>query len=116
MNATLEPDPEDDMADKKSTPRDSRLAGQPAMRPVGPLPKVGPRPTFAQLKAQEDGRDFQRLADYLDDAARVALGLPAAPQAFTVDRELAGRIRDYYFDHPARIAELPDAIRDLINL
>ncbi|WP_159047805.1 hypothetical protein [Streptomyces sp. WM6378] len=101
---------------RQPAPHDSRLADQPAMRPVGPLPKVGPRPTFDQLMGQEDGRDYQPLAAQLDDAARTALGLPAAPQEVTVDRELAGRIRDYYFDRPQLVAQLPDAIRDLINL
>ncbi|MCX4826609.1 hypothetical protein OG883_44015 [Streptomyces sp. NBC_01142] len=101
---------------QQPTPRDSRLADQPAMRPVGPLPKVGPRPTFDDLMTQTDERDYQPLAAHLDDAARTALELPAAPQAVTVDRELAGRIRDYYFDRPDQIAQLPDAIRDLINL
>ncbi|MFI1312884.1 hypothetical protein ACH4TS_22480 [Streptomyces albidoflavus] len=99
-----------------TTPRDSRLADQPAMRPVGPLPTGGPRPTFDELAAQADGRDYQPLADHLDDDARAALGLPAAPQVVTVDAELADRIRTYYFEHPDRIAQLPDKIRDLINL
>ncbi|MFG2211962.1 hypothetical protein [Streptomyces sp. NPDC048638] len=101
---------------QQPTPRDSRLADQPVLRPVGPLPKVGPRPTFEQLMAQEDGRDYQPLAARLDDEARTALGLPAAPQEITVDRELADRIRDYYFDRPELVAQLPDAVRDLINL
>ncbi|WP_431983910.1 hypothetical protein [Streptomyces qinglanensis] len=101
---------------QQPTPRDSRLADQPAMRPVEPLPKVGPRPTFDELTAQADKRDYQPLARHLDDAVRTALGLPAAPQEVTVDRELAARIRDYYFHRPDQIAQLPDAIRDLINL
>ncbi|TLQ39225.1 hypothetical protein [Streptomyces marianii] len=101
---------------RKPNPRDSRMADQPVLRPVGPLPKVGPRPTFAELAAQADERDYQPLAAHLDGDARAALGLPAAPQAVTVDRELAGRVRDYYFEHPAKIAQLPDTIRDLINL
>lgn len=66
--------------------------------------------------AQEDGRDYQPLAAHLDDAARTVLGLPAAPQEVSVDRELAGRIRDYFFDRPAEIAQLPDAVRDLLSL
>jgi hypothetical protein len=101
---------------QQPSPRDSRLADQPALRPVGPLPKVGPRPTFDQLMAQTDERDYQPLAAHLDDAARTALGLPAAPQEVRVDRELAGRIRAYYFDRPDQIGQLPDDIRDLINL
>lgn len=86
------------------------------MRPVGPLPTVGPRPTFDELAAQADGRNYQPLAAHLDDQTRDALGLPAAPQEVTVDAELADRIRDYFFDRPAQIAQLPDTIRDLINL
>ncbi|MER8119176.1 hypothetical protein [Streptomyces sp. NPDC094031] len=101
---------------QQPTPRDSRLADQPAMRPVGPLPEVGPRPTFDELMAQQDGRDYQPLAAQLNDDARTALGLPTAPQEVTVDRELAARIRNYYFDRPELIAQLPDDIRDLINL
>ncbi|MFD4526629.1 hypothetical protein ACFWP7_22390 [Streptomyces sp. NPDC058470] len=101
---------------QQPTPRDSRLADQPALRPVGPLPKVGPRPSFDELTAQADGRNYQPLAAHLDGAARDALGLPAAPQQVTVDAALADRIRDYYFDRPDQIAQLPDAIRDLINL
>lgn len=104
------------MTDQQPSPRDSRLAEQPVFRPVGPLPQVGPRPSFDELTRQTDGRDFQPLAAHLDDDARDALGLPAAPQPVTVDRELADRIRGYFFDHPAQIAQLPDSIRDLINL
>ncbi|MEV6731354.1 MULTISPECIES: hypothetical protein [unclassified Streptomyces] len=65
---------------------------------------------------QADARVYQPLAEHLDDAARAALCLPATPQPFTVDCELADRIREYYFDHPDQARTLTDAVRDLINL
>ncbi|WP_274036597.1 hypothetical protein [Streptomyces sp. MMBL 11-1] len=104
------------MTQQPATARDSRLANQPALRPVARPPATATPPTFEELAAQADARDYGPLTAYLDGDARIALDLPAAPQVVPVDRELAERIRDYLFDRPELVGRLPDAHRDLINL
>jgi hypothetical protein len=76
----------------------------------------GERPSFDELMAQSDERDYRPLVEHLDDRDRDALGLPPTPQPVTVDGALADRIRDYYFTHPDLLRKLPDSVRDLINL
>lgn len=97
-------------------PQNSRMAGQPAPRPVHPAPSQGNRPSFDELIAQTGTTDYSPLATHLDDETRSALGLPPAPATLSVDRGLAQQIRTYLLEHPAKIASLPDGVRDLIHL
>ncbi|MFM9452423.1 hypothetical protein [Streptomyces europaeiscabiei] len=103
------------MTDQPTTPT-SRMADQPAPRPVGPLPQSGDRPTFDELQQQANDVDYSPLAAHLTDETRSALGLAPAPAPVAVDRELAERIRTHFLDHPELIADLPDNVRDLIAL
>ncbi|WP_432139758.1 hypothetical protein [Streptomyces sp. bgisy154] len=94
----------------------SRLADQPAPRPVGTPPAAGPRLTFEELMAQADGRNYEPLADYLDEAARAELGLPAPSKPLVLGKEDVERIRAYFIARPELAGTLPDSVRDLINL
>ncbi|MFG3429637.1 hypothetical protein [Streptomyces californicus] len=89
MAETFPPNLEADMAQQPTTARDSRLANQPALRPVTRPPATPTPPTFDELAAQADTRDY---------------------------RPLAGRIRDYLVERPELVDRLPDAHRDLTNL
>jgi hypothetical protein len=97
-------------------PQNSRMADQPAPRPVHPAPPQGDRPSYDELVAQADNTDYSALAEHLDDETRSALGLPAAPAPLTVDHQLAQRVRAYLLEHPAKVAGLPDSVRDLIHV
>ncbi|MFJ3182393.1 hypothetical protein ACIPJN_28955 [Streptomyces sp. NPDC086796] len=95
----------------------SRLADQPAPRPVGPPPApMGRRPSYEELMQQAGRVDYGPVAEHLDDDARAALGLPACPQPVPVDQGLADRVRDYFLGHPDRVAGLPAGVRDLLAL
>ncbi|WP_432156063.1 hypothetical protein [Streptomyces sp. bgisy153] len=95
----------------------SRLAGQPAPRPVGPAPApLERRPSFEELMQQAAQVDYGPVAEHLDDDARAALGLPARPHPVEVDRDLADRVRDYFLTRPGQAAGLPAAVRDLLAL
>ncbi|GLF98238.1 hypothetical protein [Streptomyces yaizuensis] len=98
-------------------PQESRLAGQPAPRPIHPVPaREDHRPSYDELMAQTDSTDYSPLAGHLDDETRSALGLPAAPRPLVIDHQLLQRIRAHLLDNPAKVAALPDSIRDLIHL
>ncbi|MFE2640150.1 hypothetical protein ACFXKF_36300 [Streptomyces scopuliridis] len=97
-------------------PQNSRMADQPAPQPVHPAPPQEDRPSFDELIAQTGATDYSPLAAQLDDETRSALDLPPAPATLSVDRGLAQRIRTYLIEHPAKIASLPDGVRDLIHL
>ncbi|MFF8786856.1 hypothetical protein [Streptomyces sp. NPDC015125] len=94
----------------------SRMAGQPAPRPVHDQPAQTDRPTFEELTAQADNADYSPLSAHLDDEVRTALGLPAVPVPVTIDRPLVQLIRDYFLDHPEKTAALPDSARDLLHV
>ncbi|MFF8994447.1 hypothetical protein ACF09H_31895 [Streptomyces sp. NPDC014983] len=95
----------------------SRLAGQPAPRPVGPAPApLERRPSFDELMQQAGQVSYGPVAEHLDDDVRAALGLPSRPQPVQVDPELAARIRDYFLARPGRAAGLPAVVRDLLAL
>ncbi|WP_327359720.1 hypothetical protein [Streptomyces sp. NBC_01304] len=104
------------MTDHGSSPRFSRMADQPAPTPTRPLPEVGPRPSFEELMAQSDTRDYRPLADLLGEEVRSELGLQAGEGPLPLGRDDVERVRDYLLAHPALIEGLPDDVRDLINL
>ena len=104
------------MSEQNDARRDSRMEGQPAPKPVGPPASGGERPSYDELMAQARAADYSEVAEHLDDDARAALGLPAAPAGVEVDRELAGRIRRYYLERPEKAAELPDTVRAALTL
>ncbi|MFK0047958.1 hypothetical protein ACIQU4_28495 [Streptomyces sp. NPDC090741] len=105
------------MSQQPQTPRsESRMAGQPAPRPVRPAPAQEERPSFEELTAQAEAADYSALAEHLDDEARAELGLPAAPTPVTIDHILFQRIREYFLDQPTKTTQLPDSARDLLHL
>ena len=104
------------MSESTNPPHRSRMADQPAPRPVGSAVPDTQRPTYEELQAQAAGVDYSPLAEYLDDEARTALGLPTKPTTAVVDKATADRARQYFLDRPARIAALPDEVRTLLAL
>lgn len=94
----------------------SRLADQPAPRPLGPPSLNAERPTYEQLQEQAASADLSALEVYLDEAMRAALGLPAMPTPLALDRETALQVREYFVHHPDQISGLPDAVRSLLML
>ncbi|MFJ4680496.1 hypothetical protein [Kitasatospora sp. NPDC088783] len=94
----------------------SRLAGQPAPRPVGPQPTGGERPSYDEVLAQREAADFGAVLAHLSDAERVELGLPAAPAVPKVDHATAMKARTLLLNDPRRVRALPDEVRDLLGL
>ncbi|MFD7553592.1 hypothetical protein ACFV9E_03510 [Streptomyces sp. NPDC059835] len=105
------------MTQQPQTPRsESRMSGQPAPRPVHPAPAEQERPSFEELTAQAEAADYSSLAEHLDDEARAELGLPVVPAPVTIGHDLFQQIRVYFLDRPAKTAQLPDSVRDLLHL